>query len=141
MLLYGVGYVRSRTGGTTIYRWLADALLAVHAAFVAFVVLGGLAVLRWPKLAWVHVPAAAWGALIEFRGWICPLTPLENAWRMRAGEVGYTGGFIEHYLLPALYPAGLTRPTQWVLGAGVLVANLGAYGVLYRRWRRSSRRQ
>lgn len=129
------------TGGTTIYRWLADAVLAVHAAFVAFVVLGGLAVLRWPKLAWVHVPAAAWGALIEFSGWICPLTPLENAWRMRAGEVGYTGGFIEHYLWPALYPAGLTRATQLALGAGVLLVNLTAYGLLYRRRHRASKRQ
>jgi hypothetical protein len=127
------------TGGTTIYRWLADALLTVHAAFVCFVVLGGLAVLRWPRLAWVHVPAAAWGALIEFSGWICPLTPLENAWRVRAGEVGYNGGFIEHYLLPTLYPAGLTRPTQWVLGIGVLVVNVGAYGLLYHRMRHRSR--
>jgi len=127
------------TGGTTIYRWLADALLTVHAAFVCFVVLGGLAVLRWPRLAWVHVPAAAWGALIEFSGWICPLTPLENAWRVRAGEVGYNGGFIEHYLLPTLYPAGLTRPTQWVLGVGVLVVNVGAYGLLCHRMRHRSR--
>jgi hypothetical protein len=106
-----------------IYHLLADALLVVHAAFVGFVVLGGLAVLRWPRLAWLHLPAAAWGALVEVSGWICPLTPIEKAWRIRAGEVGYSGGFIEHYLLPALYPAGLTRSTQWVLGACVIAVS------------------
>jgi hypothetical protein len=124
-----------------IYHLLADALLVVHAAFVAFVVLGGLAVLRWPRLAWLHLPAVAWGALVEFSGWICPLTPLENVWRIRAGEVGYSGGFVEHYLLPALYPPGLTRPTQWVLGACVIVVNVGAYALVNRRWRRSRRGQ
>jgi hypothetical protein len=125
---------------TMTYRWLADALVVVHVAFVAFVLLGGFAVLCWPRVAWLHLPAAAWGALIEFGGWICPLTPLENALRKRADEVGYTGGFVEHYLLPVLYPAGLTRPVQWVLGACVLVVNIGAYGLAYRRWRRSAAR-
>lgn len=121
-----------------IYRWLADLVLVLHAAFVLFVVLGGLVVLRRPRLAWLHLPAAAWGAFVEFSGWICPLTPLENALRIKGGEAGYSGGFIERYLLPALYPAGLTRPTQWVLGACVIVLNVTAYWLLYRRWHHSA---
>jgi hypothetical protein len=116
-----------------IYGLLAEVVLVVHAAFVAFVVLGGLAVLRWPRLAWIHIPAAAWGAFIEFSGLICPLTPLENDLRIRGGQAGYSGGFIDHYLLPALYPAGLTRPTQFVLGTCVLLLNGTAYWLLYRR--------
>lgn len=100
-----------------------------HLAFVVFVVLGGLLVLRWPKAAWVHIPSAMWGALIEYTGWICPLTPLENSLRVRGGEAGYSGGFIEHYVLPTLYPAGLTRGTQIALGSAVLCLNLAAYGI------------
>jgi hypothetical protein len=119
-----------------IYKWLADGLVIFHAAFAAFVVLGGLVVIRWPRLAWVHIPAAIWGAWIEFSGWICPLTPLENAWRVRAGEMGYNGGFIDHYVVSALYPAALTRETQWVLGACVVLVNVTAYWVAFRRWRR-----
>ena len=121
-----------------MYRTLADIVLVVHGAFVAFVVLGGLLVLRWPRLAWVHIPAAVWGALIEFAGWICPLTPLENWLRMRAGEAGYSEGFVEHYILPVLYPAGLTRNTQFVLGALVLVVNAAVYTILVIRRRRSA---
>ena len=96
-------------------------------------VLGGLLVLRWPRAAWLHIPAAIWGVLIEYTGWICPLTPLENSFRARGGEMGYTGGFIEHYIQPLLYPAGLTRGTQIVLGSFVLLLNLGAYGILLTR--------
>jgi hypothetical protein len=118
------------------YRWLADLVVVVHATFVAFVVLGALAVVRWPRLAWVHVPAAVWGVLIEFLGWVCPLTPLENAWRARAAGAGYQGGFIEHYVIGALYPEGLTRALQWELGTVVLVLNAGAYGMLLARRRR-----
>jgi hypothetical protein len=118
-----------------VYRWLADLVVVLHAAFVAFVVLGAVAVLRWPRIAWVHVPAAVWGVLIELLGWTCPLTPLENAWRARAAEVGYQGGFVEHYVLGALYPADLTRTIQWGLGALVLVLNAGAYGLLLVRRR------
>ena len=121
-----------------MYRTLADIVLVVHGAFVAFVVLGGLLVLRWPRLAWVHIPAAVWGALIEFAGWICPLTPLENWLRMRAGEAGYSEGFVEHYILPVLYPAGLTRNTQFVLGALVLVVNAAVYTILVMRRRRGA---
>jgi hypothetical protein len=119
-----------------IFRWLADGVAVLHAAFVAFVVLGGLLVLRWPRLAWFHVPAAVWGVLIEFGGWICPLTPLENALRARAGQAGYAGGFVEHYVLRVLYPEGLTREVQWVIGTVVLVLNALVYGSLWMRRRR-----
>src|SRR5262245_31291758 len=123
-----------------IFRWLADAVVVLHAAFVVFVVLGGFLVLRWPRLAWLHVPAAIWGVLIEYAGWICPLTPLENALRERAGQAGYSGGFVEHYVLGALYPAGLTRELQWVIGGLVLLINGLVYGSIWMRWRRSHRR-
>jgi Protein of Unknown function (DUF2784) len=118
--------------------FLADLVVGVHFLFVLFVVLGGLLVLRWPWLIYIHVPAAIWGSWIEFTGRMCPLTPLENALRARAGENGYSGGFIEHYLLPLLYPSALTRTIQLVLGALVIVVNLGIYGYLLRR-RRSVR--
>ena len=113
-----------------IYRALADFVLVLHLAFVLFVVLGGLLVVRWPVLAWLHIPAAIWGVLIEYSGWICPLTPLENSFRTRGGEAGYSGGFIEHYIQPTLYPAGLTRSTQLVLGSLALIVNLAAYGIV-----------
>jgi hypothetical protein len=116
-----------------IYRALADLVLVVHLAFVLFVVLGGLLVLRWLRLAWLHVPAAVWGVLIEYTGWICPLTPLENSLRERGGGAGYSGGFLEHYIQPVLYPAGLTRGTQIVLGSLALLVNLTAYGVVVAR--------
>ncbi len=112
------------------YRIAADLVVVVHALFVVFVVLGGLLVLRWPRLAWAHLPAAVWGALIEFAGWICPLTPLEKWLRVQAGLAAYEGGFIEKYLLPILYPAGLTRETQVVLGLVVVVINLAVYAAL-----------
>jgi hypothetical protein len=111
---------------------LADLVVAVHFAFVLFVIVGGLLVLRWPRLAFIHVPAAIWGAWIEFTGGICPLTPLENALRARAGEAGYSGGFIEHYILPVLYPSALTRTVHIVFGAIVVVVNLSIYIYLVR---------
>jgi len=123
-----------------IYWALADLVLAVHLAFVLFVVLGGLLVLKWPRLAWLHIPAAIWGVLIEYTGWICPLTPLENSFRVRSGDAGFSGGFIEHYIQPVLYPAGLTRGTQIVLGSLALLVNLTAYGVVVARRRRSGRK-
>ena len=122
-----------------IYRALADLVLVVHLAFVLFVVLGGLLVLPWPRVAFLHVPAAIWGVLIEYSGWICPLTPLENSFRQSGGEAGYSGGFIQHYIQPVLYPAGLTRGTQIVLGSLALIVNLTAYGVLLARRKRHSR--
>ena len=115
------------------YRALADLVLVLHLGFVLFVVLGGLLVLRWPLLAWLHLPAAAWGALIEFAGWICPLTPLEQRLRVLAGDGGYQGGFIEHYVTAWLYPAGLTRSTQLLLGVLVILVNLLIYLRLLRR--------
>ena len=98
-----------------------------------FVVLGGLAVLRWPRVAWFHLPVVLWGAGIEFMGGLCPLTPLENHWRRLAGEQGYDGGFIEHYLLAALYPEGLTRGVQLALGFFVIAVNAAIYVRLWRR--------
>ena len=117
------------------YRILADVVVGIHALFVAFVMLGGLLALRRPWVAALHLPAAVWGALIELRGWICPLTPLEKSLRASAGEAGYQGGFIEHYLLPVLYPAGLTRNVQLVLGAAVIVVNVAIYAGVLRRAR------
>jgi hypothetical protein len=119
-----------------VYRILADLVVGVHALFVVFVVFGGLLALRWPWAAAAHLPAAVWGTLIEFRGWVCPLTPLENSLRASAGQAGYEGGFIEHYLLPVLYPMGLTRGVQLVFGFLVIAVNVVVYGlVLWRRIR------
>jgi hypothetical protein len=112
---------------------LADFVVLLHFLFVLFVVFGGLLVLRWPRLAYVHLPIAVYGVLIEFVGWVCPLTPLEKRLRESAGQQGYEGGFIEHYILPVLYPAGLTRGVQLVLGALVIVVNLVIYAVLARK--------
>ncbi len=119
------------------YRLLADLTLILHAGFVAFVMLGALLVLRWPRVAWIHLPAVLWGAGIEFLGGICPLTPLENHWRQLAGGDGYAGGFVEHYVVPILYPDGLTRRVQVVLGVLVLLVNVAIYS--WALWRRRSR--
>ena len=121
------------------YGVLADIVLVLHLGFVLFVVLGGLLVLRWPGLAWLHVPAAAWGTIIEFSGGICPLTPLEQRLRRLGGEAGYSGEFIDHYVRTLLYPNGLTRGTQFALGAAVLIFNLIVYWVLVRRLSRQPR--
>ena len=117
------------------YRFAADAVLAAHLAFVLFVVCGGLLVLRRPGWAWVHIPAVVWAAFVEFSGWICPLTPLEVAFRRSAGEAGYGGDFVEHYLLALIYPSGLTRELQMLIGAAVLLVNVAVYWVLWRRRR------
>ena len=111
---------------------LADAVVLLHAAFVAFVAGGGLLVWRWPRLAWVHLPALVWGVGVEWSGAVCPLTPLEIWLRQRAGEAGYQGDFIDHYVMPLLYPAGLTRARQLGLGAAVLLLNLAVYGWRFR---------
>ena len=120
-----------------IFRFLADATVLLHLAFVLFVVLGGLLVLRWPRVAWVHLPAAVWGAWVELAGWICPLTPMENWLRRRGGQTGYTATFVDQYLVPILYPAALSRDIQWLLGAFVLAVNVCVYVVVFRRVRRS----
>jgi hypothetical protein len=118
------------------YTALADAVVVVHLAFVAFVVVGGFLTWCWPRMAWLHVPAFCWGIWVEYSGWICPLTPLENHLRLLAGEQRYSGGFVSHYLLPILYPPGLTRPVQWALGTFVLLLNGFIYIYLWRRIRR-----
>jgi uncharacterized membrane protein YhhN len=115
----------------------ADLVVLLHFLFVLFVVLGGILVLRWPKLAYVHLPVALYGGLIEFLGWVCPLTPLEKRLRESAGLQGYEGGFVEHYILPVMYPAGLTRGVQLALGALVILINLAIYALVVRQ--RSSR--
>ena len=115
-------------------RLLADGIVLVHLAFIVFVVAGGWLVNRWQRLAWVHIPAALWGAVVEFTGWICPLTPWEQALRQSAGQAGYTGGFIEHYLLPIIYPDQLTSGMQMALGAFVLLVNALFYRLAWRKW-------
>ncbi|AHG39947.1 hypothetical protein N018_06680 [Pseudomonas syringae CC1557] len=112
------------------YRVAADAVVAFHLLFIVFVLVGGLWVLRRPWLALLHVPAIIWGAVVEFLHLYCPLTPLENALRSKAGEQGYEGGFVEHYLIPLIYPAGLTPGIQLWLGGVVLLINALVYGVL-----------
>lgn len=106
---------------------LADLVLVLHLAFLVFVAAGGLLVRRWPGLAWVHVPAVLWGAIVELAGWVCPLTPLENALRARAGTGTSHTDFVARYLLPIVYPEGLSRPAQVMLGVLVLVVNGGVY--------------
>lgn len=115
---------------------LADAIVAIHATFVLFVVFGGMLAWRWPRAAWIHLPAVAWGAGIEFLGWICPLTPLENRFRGLAYEPGYTGDFAAKYIFPVLYPESFTRGVQIALGFGVLALNAVIYLRAVRRRRR-----
>jgi hypothetical protein len=120
------------------YRLLADAVLIAHALFVGWVVFGGLTAFWKPRLIWLHLPALAWGAAVAAMGWICPLTPLENALRVRAGMDAYSGDFIHHYLVPLLYPAGLTRDAQALLAGLLLGGNALVYALLYRRRHRPS---
>jgi len=119
------------------FRGLADLVVLAHLAFIVFVALGGLLALRWRWIPWVQLPAAVWGAVIEVGGWICPLTPLENGLRERAGAAGYAGGFVEHYVLPVVYPGSLTRGVQIFLAVVVVVANAAIYFLV---WRRAIRR-
>lgn len=116
-----------------IYRLLADAVVVLHFGFVVFVLVGGLLVLRWPRAAWLHLPSALWGVAVELAGLICPLTPLEGLLRIRGGQAGYGGGFVEHYILPVLYPAGLTRQVQLAFGTIALVVNIMVYWLVWRR--------
>ncbi|MEE9142190.1 MAG: DUF2784 domain-containing protein [Gammaproteobacteria bacterium] len=120
-----------------LWRILADLVVVTHLAFVVFVVAGGLLALKWPKVVWLHIPALIWGMVIEFTGWICPLTPLENAFRHLGGLAGYEGGFIEHYLKPLLYPAGLTPTIQWALGIGLFALNAVVYWLIIQKWKRN----
>ena len=116
-----------------ICRLMADAVLVVHLLFILFAVIGAFIVLRWRSLIWVHLPCAIWAVAIEWGGWICPLTPLEVFLRRCAGQAGYTGSFIGHYLLPIIYPHNLTRGIQISLGIGVLVLNLIAYTLVVQK--------
>ena len=121
-----------------LHGFLADLVVVAHIAFVLFVVAGGLLVLRWRRLAWVHLPAVIWGTWVELAGWICPLTPLENWLRRQGGESGYAGSFIEHYVLPILYPTDLTRGMQVTLGAIAVTVNVAIYAFIWRRSRRAT---
>lgn len=122
-----------------VYALLAGLIVLVHFVFVGFAAAGALLVLRWPAVAWAHVPAAGWAAFIELSGGICPLTPLENALRARAGLGYYAGDFVGRYLFPVLYPEGLTREAQFVIGAVVVAVNVVVYTFVY--FRRGSRRR
>jgi len=119
-----------------LYSLLADLVLILHLSFVLFVLFGGLLVLKWRRAAWLHLPAVAWGAFVEFSGWICPLTPLENWLRAQAGEATYAGDFLVRYLSSLLYPEALTRDLQVVFGTLVVVLNLAIYGWLWRAGKR-----
>ena len=118
------------------YSILADTILVIHLLFILFVILGGLLTLKWRRAAWVHLPLLAWAVLIEFTGWICPLTPLENRLRISGGETGYSGSFIEHYLLPFIYPDEMTRGVQITLGTLLIFINICIYFYSYRIWKR-----
>lgn len=115
------------------YGALADVVLVTHLAFILFVLFGAFLALRWLWVAWLHLPAAFWGAYVEFSGRYCPLTPLENDLRQRAGEAGYSGGFIDHYVTGWIYPDGLTREMQMVIGAIVVIINVAVYWRVLRR--------
>ena len=119
-----------------IHLLAAYAILILHLLFICLVMFGAVAALRWPRFAIIHIPAATWGFLVEAMGWYCPLTDLENELLRKAGEDGYTGGFIENHLLSIIYPDGLTREVQVALAVMVLLVNGGLYGwMLARRWR------
>jgi len=122
-----------------LYRVLADLVVVLHFAFIILVVAGGFLALRWRWAPILHVPAAFWGVLVEVAGKPCPLTPLENALRRAAGGEGYSGGFIEHYLAPAIYPPALSHEVQFLLAGLVVLANLAAYSFVWRRKRRARR--
>jgi len=122
-----------------LYSIAADLLVLVHLTFIVFVIAGGFSVLKWRWMLWLHLPAAAWGALIEIRGWVCPLTPWENGLRQLAGSRGYAGGFVEHYIVPLIYPQDLTRDMQTLMGIIVIVINLCIYGFIIYRYFKETR--
>ena len=123
-----------------MYLLLADSIVVLHLLFIVFAVLGGLLVIKWPRLAWLHVPIVIWAAITEFMGLICPLTPLEIWLRQQAGADPYTGGFISHYLVPLIYPPGLTPGIQWVLGGGLVILNFLIYAWLFIRKHKAVRK-
>jgi hypothetical protein len=119
----------------SLYGFFAGVVIVMHFLFIAFVATGGLLVWRWPRLAWLHIPAAIWGVVVEMTGWFCPLTPLENHLRQLAGGSSYSGGFVEQYLIPVIYPANLTASTQYILGGLVIVINVVVYFFIFRKHR------
>lgn len=121
-----------------LHAFLADALVLLHLCFILFVVAGAVLLFRWPRLIWLHVPAVLWGAYVEFSGRICPLTPIENELRAHAGRALYEGDFIGHYVLPVIYPAGLTGQVQLILGTIVVLVNVALYVALIARMRHES---
>lgn len=125
------------TRGIPLYLLLADIVLLAHLAFIVFVLGGGLLLLRWPRMVWLHLPAMIWAVFVEVSGWLCPLTPLENYFRELAGGDMYHGDFIARYLLPLIYPAGLTPTIQLVLASVVIVLNIIIYTVIIRAGKRS----
>lgn len=120
-----------------MYLLLADSIVVLHFLFIVFAVGGGLLVLKWPRLAWLHLPAVMWAAITVSMGLICPLTPLEIWLRQQAGVDPYEGGFISHYLVPLIYPPGLTAEIQWLLGSGLLIINFLIYAWVFTRWYKS----
>ena len=117
-------------------RLLADAVVVFHVLFIAFAVCGGALALRWRRVIWLHLPAVVWAVLVEVMSWPCPLTPLENHFRRRGGQAGYHESFVEHYIMPVLYPEGLTDEIQFLIGTGVFTINLATYSFVIWRWRR-----
>jgi len=122
-----------------LYQFLSDFVLLAHFAFIVFVLCGGLLLLRWPRLFWLHFPAVLWGVFIEVTGWVCPLTPLENYFRALAGADVYQTSFVEQYVLPIIYPAGLTPTIQLMLAAAVIMFNIIIYTWIVLERRRSKR--
>jgi len=123
-----------------MHYWIAANLLVIfHLGFICFVVVGGLLAARWQWVAWLHLPAVLWGVLIEYQGWVCPLTPLEQQLRRAAGHAGYSGGFVEHYVLPLIYPGFLGYELQLRLALLVVLVNLAVYGWLITRRVRANR--
>ena len=118
-----------------LYQLSADLIVILHFGFVLFVLMGGILLVKWPRLAWLHLPAVAWGAFVEFSGWMCPLTPLENWLRVHGGDASYAGDFIAQYVMTLLYPETLTRELQLVLGTAVIAVNLVIYAWLWRTYR------
>jgi small-conductance mechanosensitive channel len=122
-----------------LYQLGADLLVIIHLAFIVFVIVGSIAVLRWPWLVLLHIPAAIWGAVVVINGWLCPLTPWENSLRHLAGLEGYSGGFIEYYIIPLIYPMDITHNTQVLIGVIMVVVNLFLYGfVIFRLIRKGA---
>ncbi len=121
--------------GDVLMILISDFIVLIHFGFILFVILGGLLVIKWKKFIWLHLPAASWGALIEFFGWLCPLTTLENQLRRNNDSEVYLNGFVEQYIIPLIYPEELTRDIQTILGVAVIVINLLIYYVVLKKWK------